>query len=372
MKQLPLNNIHKSLGANLADISGWAVPADYGDKLSEYQAVRKNVGIIDLSSRGKLKLSGKDHLKFLQGMLSNDVIKLEEGKGIYATILTVKGRMVSDMKVYKDKDSVLLDLEPGLNQVVLELLTKFRLSYKASIDDISETTGLISIQGPKARKLLEILFEEDIAPMEELNFIQKKFMDSELMIVSVNRSGEEGFDLYIENKALADLWEQLLKKGQDLNIRALGYDALDILRIEAGLAIYNIDMDEKNIPIEAGIWNALDFEKGCYIGQEVVARIKWRGHVNWHLMGFECDGEVLPKIGDEVFDGERKIGRITSSTFSPEFNKPLCLGYIRREFNDPGTKVSVKLSNCSEVPAKVAELPFYKGSFKLQENTANS
>jgi glycine cleavage system T protein len=363
MKQLPLNNIHKSLGAILVDISGWAVPADYGDKISEYGSVRETVGIIDLSSRGKLKLSGKDHLKFLQGMLSNDVMKLEEGKGVYATILTVKGRMVSDMRVYKDKESILFDLEPGLNQVVLELLTKFRLSYKASIDDISETTGLISIQGPKARGILEMLFEEGIPQMEELSFIQKKVMDSELMIVSVNRTGEEGFDLYIENKALADLWEELLKKGQELNIKPVGYDALDILRIEAGIPIYNIDMDETNIPIEAGIWNALDFEKGCYIGQEVVARIKWRGHVNWHLMGFECDGEIVPKIGNEVFDGERKIGRITSSTFSPEFNKPICLGYIRREFKDSGTKVQINISDSSIVEAEVRELPFYKGYF---------
>ncbi|MGB3364156.1 MAG: glycine cleavage T C-terminal barrel domain-containing protein, partial [Thermodesulfobacteriota bacterium] len=120
---------------------------------------------------------------------------------------------------------------------------------------------------------------------------------------------------------------------------------------------------ETNIPIEAGIWNALDFEKGCYIGQEVVARIKWRGHVNWHLMGFECEGEAVPKIGNEVFDGERKIGRITSSTFSPEFNKPICLGYIRREFKDSGTKVQINISDSSIVEAEVRELPFYKGYF---------
>ena len=372
MKQLPLNNIHKSLGANLQDISGCTVPADYGDKLSEYKAVREDVGIIDLSSRGKLKLSGKDHLKFLQGMLSNDVVKLEEGRGIHATILTVKGRMVSDMKVYKDKESVLLDLEPGLNQKVSELLTKFRLSYKADIEDITETLGLLSIQGPNSKKLLDNLLDEEISEMPEYGLIKKDFRGSELTIINVNRTGEEGFDLYIENEVLPELWEELSKIGQELDIRPLGYDALNILRIEAGLPIYNIDMDETNIPIEAGLWNALDFEKGCYIGQEVVARIKWRGHVNWHLMGFECEGALVPNVGDEIFDGERKIGRITSSTFSPEFNKPLCLGYIRREFNDSGTKVSVKLSDSSEVQAEVAELPFYKGSFKHYENSANS
>jgi len=101
MKKLPLNEIHRSLGANFHDAAGWSVPSDYGDELSEYKAVRENVGIIDLSPRGKLRLSGKDYLKFLQGMLSNDVMKLEEEKGMYATILTVKGRMISDMRVIR-------------------------------------------------------------------------------------------------------------------------------------------------------------------------------------------------------------------------------------------------------------------------------
>lgn len=372
MKQLPLNKVHESLGANLQEISGWLVPTDYGDKLSEYKAVRENVGIIDLSSRGKLKLSGKDHLKFLQGMLSNDIVKLEESQGMSATILTVKGRMVADMKVYKDKDSVLIDLEPGLNQKVADLLTKFRLSYKADIEDLSENIGVISIQGPNSKILLDKLLDEEISSMPENSLIKKDFKGLDLTIIKVNRTGEEGFDLYIDNKELENLWEDISKSGQEFDIKPLGYDALNILRIEAGLPIYDIDMDETNIPIEAGLWDALNFEKGCYVGQEVVARIKWRGHVNWHLVGFECEGETVPNVGDEIFDGERKIGRITSSTLSPILNKPLCLGYIRREFNDKGTKVSIKLSDGSELGAEVVELPFYKGSFKHQENTANS
>ncbi|MCZ6528504.1 MAG: aminomethyl transferase family protein, partial [Candidatus Dadabacteria bacterium] len=118
MKKLPLNDVHELLGANFHDSAGWSVPIDYGEELSEYKVVRENVGIIDLSPRGKLRLSGKDHLKFLQGMLSNDVMKLEEGKGMYATILTVKGRMISDMRVFREKESILLDLEPGLNEKV--------------------------------------------------------------------------------------------------------------------------------------------------------------------------------------------------------------------------------------------------------------
>jgi len=368
MKKLPLNEVHKKIGANFQDSVGWSVPMDYGDELSEYKAVRENVGIIDLSPRGKLRLCGKDHLKFLQGMLSNDVMKLEEGMGMYATILTVKGRMISDMRVYREKESILLDLEPGLNEKVTQLLTKFRLSYKATIDDITESVGLLSIQGPHSGKLLGLLLEEEIPQMEEFNFIQKEFIGHELTINKVNRTGEEGFDLYLDNKGLQVIWEALMNKGEGLKIKPLGYSAMNTLRIEAGIPVYNVDMDESNIPIEAGLWNALNFEKGCYVGQEVVARIRWRGHVNWHLMGFKGVGDYVAGIGDEIFDGERKIGRVTSSTFSPSLNKPISLGYIRREFKETGTKVSLKGADGSETHAEVNDLPFYKGSFKLKEN----
>jgi len=328
--------------------------------------------IIDLSPRGKLRLSGKDYLKFLQGMLSNDVMKLEEEKGMYATILTVKGRMISDMRVYREKGSILLDLEPGLNEKVIELLTKFRLSYKANIDDITESMGLLSIQGPHSGKLLELLLEEEIPQMEEYDFLQKEVVGQELAIVNANRTGEEGFDLYLDNQGLQIIWEALMNKGEGLNIKPVGYGAMNTLRIEAGIPVYGVDMDESNIPIEAGLWNALNFEKGCYVGQEVVARIKWRGHVNWHLMGFQSEGENSPGIGDEIYDGERKIGRITSSAFSHSLNKPLSLGYIRREFKEAGTKVLLQGADGSAVQAEVNDLPFYKGSFKLKENVDSS
>ena len=371
MKNLPLHEVHQSIGANFGDTAEWSVPFDYGDKISEYRAVREDVGIIDLSSRGKLKLSGKDHLKFLQGMLSNDVVKLEEGSGMLATVLTVKGRMISDMRVYKDKDCIFLDLEPGLNRKVLDLLTKFRLSYKADIEDITEETGLISVQGPRASKLIEALIEEKLPQMQQYDFIEAEALGYEIAIVSVNRTGEQGFDLYLQNDGLQEIWDELMKKGAEFNCKPIGYKALNTLRIEAGIPIYGVDMDENNIPIEAGLWDALNFEKGCYVGQEVVARIKWRGHVNWHLLGFECEGELTPDIGTEIFSGERKIGRITSSAVSPSLNKPISLGYIRREFKDPGTEVEINVNNSLQ-KAQVTDLPFYEGTFRVEKDSANS
>lgn len=342
MKNLPLHDTHLSSGANFTASGDWLLPDDYGDAQKEYQAVRKSAGISDLSHRGKLRLSGKDHQKFLQGMLTNDVIKLEPTKGMYAALLTVKGRMVSDMRVYKEDDSVLLDLEPGLNLKVAELLKKYRLSYKADIDDLTEALGLFSINGPKAKELLSKVLDIALPEMKEYQHFSTDIKGHSVTVVKVSRTPMDGYDIYMPAEAAPSLWDFLISSGEELNIVPVGSEALNTLRVEAGIPVYGIDMDESNIPIEAGLWDALDFEKGCYVGQEVVARIKWRGHVNWHLVGFVIEGERVPLAGDQIFLEERKIGRVTSGALSPALDKPVALGYIRREFKDPGTKVTVK------------------------------
>ena len=361
LKRLSLHGVHESLGADFGESGEWLVPESYGDRAGEYEAVRNGVGIADLSDRGKLRLGGKEHLKFLQGMLTNDIIKLEEGNGMYAAILTVKGRMVSDMRVYREKDSVLLDLEPGLNAKVGELLKKFRLSYKATIDDLTESLGLISIHGPRAPLLLEDIIGRGNLPVNDLDHVIASVTGREATVIKIRRTGEEGYDIYADTDGLADVWGLSMEKGKEHGIKPTGRAALEVLRIEAGIPVYGIDMDDDTIPIEAGIWDALNFEKGCYVGQEVVARIKWRGHVNRHLLGFISDGDKVPETGSEVFLGEKKIGRVTSGAFSPVLGKPIALGYIRREFKEPGTLVEIRSPNGSIEHAEVAPIPFPGG-----------
>lgn len=356
--RLPLHDIHESLGAEFVERGGSLVPESYGNPSGEYEAARNRVGISDLSDRGKLRLSGKDHLKFLQGMLTNDVMKLGEGEGMYAAILTVKGRMLSDMHVYGEKESVLLDLEPGLNIKVGEILKRYRLSYKANIDDLTESMGLLYIHGPLARRLLVQVTGVEKLPLEELSHMRAAIDGRDVTIVRISRTGGEGYDIYAPADALSDIWKVLIENGGAHGIMPVGRSALDTLRIESGIPLYGADMDEETIPIEAGIWNALNFEKGCYVGQEVVARIKWRGHVNRHLSGLVLSDEKIPRKGSEIFVGEKKIGYVTSAVRSPALGKPLALGYVRREYIEPGTSVRIKLPDGSFEEARVTPLPF--------------
>jgi glycine cleavage system T protein len=355
---LPLHNTHEALGAVFTERGEYLVPEIYGDTHEEYEAVKKCAGLVDLSDRGKLRLGGKDHLKFLQGMLTNDVLALKEGKGMYAAILTVKGRMVSDMRVYREGDSVLLDLEPGLNIKVGGFLTKYRLSYKASIDDLTRGLGLLSIQGPAARRLAADIIGEDNPLSSEYDHGRRLVAGTEIMVARADRTGSNGYDIYATSGELSGVWEFLMERGKAYGIKPVGSRVLDTLRIEAGIPVYGIDMDDDTIPIEAGLWNALNFEKGCFVGQEVVARIKWRGHVNRHLRGLIMSGEGIPERGSEVFYGEKKIGRVTSWTFSPGLQKRIALGYLRREYIGPGTRVLLKLTDGASEEAVVSSLPF--------------
>jgi aminomethyltransferase len=360
MEKTTLYKIQAFQGADFEEFSGWVMPKSYGNVLDEYYAVRNNVGILDLSHHGKIELGGKEHIKFLQGILSNDVKKLEEGDGQYATFLTPKGRIVTDMKLYRKGGSVLIELEPGLNEKVIELLLKYRISYKVVIEDLTKRLSLISVQGPNSERLIEKTLGGKIPDLKEYCFFSGEINGKELLIAYVNRTGELGFDVFVSSDGTNKiLWESLIAKGQEFEARPVGLFAFETLRIEAGIPRYGVDMNENTIPIEAGLWNALSFEKGCYVGQEVIARIKWRGHVNWHLVGLRIDGDYTPKENCKILTGEREVGYITSSSYSPKLNKIIALGYIRREFNKPGVQVTIKTETNETRSAEVSQLPFY-------------
>ena len=355
-KKTPLYDRHAAQGAVFGETGGFFLPKSYGDPEGEVKTVRESVGVIDVSNRGKLMLSGADHIKFLQGMLTNDVEEKNPGTGVYATILTPKGKMISDMRVFKNEDSVYMDTEPGTAGNIAELLRKFRLSYKAEVLDVTEDYCVFHVCGPSCGELVEKRLSVDVKQMKEYDHRAC----GEATVMKLNRTGETGFDVLFENRRAKKIWELLLENppGPEL----CGQEALETLRIEAGIPVYGKDMDISTIPIEAGIWDALDFEKGCYVGQEVIARIKWRGRVNWHLAYFEAqqDGSTLP--GDTLWVKEKKVGRITSSTYSPTLGKNISIGYIRREFCDFREEISVGGEHYADKTpntVKITERPFY-------------
>lgn len=326
---------------------------------SEVESVRNNAGIIDLSHRGKLKLSGKEHLNLLQGMLSNDVIKLKTSKGVYATSLTPKGKLVADMKVHKLSGEVILDIEPHITEEFYKYLLKYRLSYRADIENVTQELNLFHICGSDAAYIIKQSFGLASEPINEFDSVVSEGEEAAL-IIKINRTGETGYDVYVDKNKGAGVWSDKMNGPLKGGLKPFGMEAMEILRIEAGIPVLGKDMDENTIPIEAGLWKALDFEKGCYIGQEVIARIKWRGRVNRHLLGFKVDGFTeAPEPGSEVFINDKKVGRLTSCVYSPTLNEVIAIGYIRREFNEGSLKVNiVNLSDGVHIKAVTCSLPF--------------
>lgn len=356
-KKTPLHDKHAARGAVFGETGGFFLPKNYGDPEKEIRTVRESVGIIDISSRGKLMLSGPDHIKFLQGMLTNDVKEKNPGTGVYAAILTPKGKMISDMRVFKNEDSVYMDTEPGMGGNIAELLRKFRLSYKAEVLDATEDYCVLHARGSGCGEFIEQRLGINVEHMDEYDHLTC----DEATVMKLNRTGETGFDILFESRRAREIWDLILENPTAPGLS--GQEALEILRIEAGIPVYGKDMDISTIPIEAGIWNALDFEKGCYVGQEVIARIKWRGRVNWHLAYFAAQQDGCASPGDMLWVKEKKVGRITSSTYSPTLGKNIAIGYIRREFRDFRGEITARGEQCADkIPntLKIMEKPFYR------------
>ncbi|MBI3804298.1 MAG: aminomethyl transferase family protein [Nitrospirae bacterium] len=356
MPTLPLQALHQQRGARLLIHEEWELPADYGDSLAEYRSIREGVGIADLSFQGLFLISGRDQISFLQNLVSNDLTNLPPQRGLYATLLTAKGRVLSDFYLYPLSDAIVMEVEGTNAKKTFEQLMRFKLRSQVKIE--TPAWGHLLVSGPQARPLLALLLGS-LPEMEEKSFFQTEAGGSPLLCIKRSITGGEDYHLYLPIEGLETFWGRLFTEGAAFHPVPVGQAALEIARVEAGKPRYGIDMDEHIIPIEAGIGpEAISYTKGCYPGQEVMARIQTYGHVNKQLTGLVLEGASLPKKNDKVFQGEKELGWITSSTWSPFLKKVIAMGYLRPQIAAPETAVEVE-SDQIRRPAKITPLPFY-------------
>ena len=349
----PLADYHLSHGATLGEYHGAVVPARYSDPKAEHEAVRKAAGIFDFCFRAKFAAKGKDHASFLHNMLSNDVQGLTPGKGTHATLLNVKGHIVADLRIYREKDRILVDTDADLRDKTIETLNRYIIMDDVELQPLE--LFALAVQGPSSRALLATSLQIDLAKLEEFDHLQMNCFGFPVHVVRASSTGEEGYELWAGAEGLAPAWEVLCAQAHPC-----GTDALEALRIEAGIPRYGPDLGEDTLPLEAGLFSALSFNKGCYLGQEIVERARSRGHVNWKLVGLFVDAPAPPASGETLFSADEKnakqLGEITSAAFSPTLGRMLALAYVRREVSHPGTKLVL----ASGAPAEVRELPFYR------------
>jgi len=363
MTQLHLHHEHQNKGAHFASFGEWELPEHYGKPLEEYQAVRDNVGLADLSHQGLLLLNGADRRPFLQNLISNDLELLSKDRGIYACLLSAKGKILSNFHLFSlseglASDALLIDVEANNLESTKTQLMRYRMRSKVEI--VVPDWGRLLVSGPKAKTLLETCFDAPLPNLAEKSFFQKQVGQTSVLCIKRSLTGEEDYHLYAAVDEIKTVWDELLKSGNTLNLALVGQNSLETLRIEAGLPHYGLDMDESILPIEAGLQSeAISYTKGCYPGQEVMARIKTYGHVNKQLTGLTLEGDVLPNQGDEIFQETKKVGTVTSAVKSPHLEKIIVMAYLKTTAASPGTALEVKVSG-KQTEAKVVGLPFYE------------
>lgn len=358
---MSLKSFHESRGATFTVVNGMETVAAYGDPLQEHAALTQTAGVADLSSRGRICLTGADRVRFLNGQVSNDVKALAPGQGCYAALVTAKGRMESDLNIYALADELLLDFEPGFSDRVSQRLNGFIIADDVQVVEVSTLYSLLSLQGPKTGEILAQLGLASALPEQPFQFVRvEQPAWGESYCVYQPRYLKPGYDFFVPADCALVVAQQLWSATQAVGGRGVGWSALEAARIEAGIPRYGVDIDETNLVPETGLEaRAISYSKGCYIGQEVIARIRTYGHVTKALRGLSLDPEVnaLPARGDKLLQAGQEVGYVTSALHSPAFQRPIALGYVRRERNAVATEL-ILATSAGESKAKVVSLPF--------------
>jgi len=320
--------VHDALGVQWFDGPGGRVPRNYGDPGAEYDAARSGVVIADRTDRAFIRVYGRDPVKMIQGLISNDVEKASPERSVYATVLTPKGKMVADARVLRRGDDLLLELDAGALDGLVAHLRKYVPPLYARFEDARDRLREIGVYGPAAAVLVRAVLGIDVGTMAEDDVRTGTFDDDEVIVVATAMYDVPGYDLFVPANRAEEIWAALMAGGA----RPVGHATLEVLRIEAGRPRWGAELTYDRFPLEAGLRErAISESKGCYTGQEVIIRILHRGHVNWNLKQLMLGDAAVPASGTEIVDDAGKVvQRITSAAWSPKYGQTVALAYVRR------------------------------------------
>ena len=365
----PLHAIHEKTGAEFQAYGPTPIPLTFGEPQAEYAAIRKAAAIIDRPYRGVLELAGKDRHSFLNNLLTNQVWDKEKKtglaavQGVYAFFLNTKGRIVSDMNVMELGDRTWLEMEEEKVETIRSAFEKYLFAEQVKMKSLVGEVQELFICGPKAGEILKV------PQMQQLASVSTRLLDQPITVFRDDVCGVPGLGLIIPTSAAEQFWDHFTQDGQrefedDMRFgglaRPCGWAAFNTTRIEAGRPLFGIDFDESILPAETGLFErAVSLTKGCYLGQEIVARMHARGQVARKLVGIRMQSDALPLAGTKIYDDQQnEIGGVTSSTISPVLSGiAICLGYAKKPFFAAGTKLHIPAEGAMQI-GEVIQLPF--------------
>lgn len=359
MKNTALTDVHISLGAKMVPFAGYNMPVQYTGINAEHEAVRKSVGVFDVSHMGEFILKGDGALDLIQKVTSNDASKLYDGKIQYTYFPNEQGGIVDDLLVYRiDAKTYMLVVNASNIEKDWEWINKYN-TQDVEIINISNKTSLLAVQGPKAVRVLQKLTDIDLSSMDYYTFEKGVLAGKDNVLIScTGYTGAGGFEIYFENSYAEDIWNAVFEAGKEFDIKPAGLGARDTLRLEMGFCLYGNDIDDSTSPLEAGLGWVTKFTKD-FINAENLKKEKEEG-VDNKLVGFEVLDRGIARHGYEIHDEQgNPIGRVTSGTQSPSLNKSIGLGYVKKEFSKEGTNIFISVRN-KALKAVTVKPPFIK------------
>ncbi|MCB0395996.1 MAG: glycine cleavage system aminomethyltransferase GcvT [Flavobacteriales bacterium] len=359
MKETALTKKHIELGAKMVPFAGYNMPLQYSGLLEEHHNVRKAVGVFDVSHMGEFILRGPHALDLIQKVTSNDASKLTEGKAQYSCLPNTKGGIVDDLIVYclGNENYMLVvnasNIEKDWNWI------KSQDEWQVDMEDISDRTTLLAIQGPKAAEAMQSLTDVDLAGMGFYTFTKGSFAGVDNVVISATGyTGSGGFEIYFDNANADRIWNAVFDAGKNFGILPCGLGARDTLRMEMGYCLYGNDIDDTTSPLEAGLGWITKFTKE-FVNSAALQKQKEEG-VQRKLVGLEMVDRGIPRKGYQIKDADGNvIGVVTSGTQSPSLSKAIGMGYVDKAFASEGTEVYLDIRN-QPIKATVAKFPFYK------------
>lgn len=362
MKQLHLAKVHRALKAQMVPFAGWEMPLQYSSIAEEHMAVRNALGLFDISHMGELSVCGSGALDFLQRVATNDVSKLAIGEAHYSTVLNENGGTLDDVFVYRLGEEDYMVVANAVNVDKIHGWFKNQAKGGVELNDITMSTVMLALQGPKAQAALQKLTSFDL---KTLGRFKAEFVEVAGMKVLVSRSGytgEDGFELYLMDEQQSEpsraekLWNELLSAGQEFGIKPCGLGARDSLRLEAGYVLYGHELAEYITPLEARIGFAVKLDKGDFIGREALLRQKEK-ELTRARIGLRMIEKSVPREGYKVFADGKEAGYVTSGTLSPLLNVGIAMGYAPPSIKD-ANEMAIEIHG-KQKAAEVVEMPFY-------------
>ena len=359
MKNTALTDEHIKLGAKIVPFAGYNMPVQYDGVNIEHETVRNRLGVFDVSHMGEFTLKGPNALNLIQKISSNDATVLVDGKAQYSCMPNGKGGIVDDLIIYKINDESYFLVVNASNIKKDWDWISMHNTDNVEMENISDKTSLLAVQGPKAALALQNLTDMNVSDMKYYTFQKGTFAGKENVLISTTGyTGAGGFEIYFKNEDAEEIWNAVIEAGNPHDILPAGLAARDTLRLEMGFCLYGNDIDDSTSPIEAGLGWITKFTNN-FIDSEYLKK-QYESGVTRCLVGFELLDRGVPRNGYDVCNGlGEKIGVVTSGTMSPSLKKAIGLAYVPKEMKNSGTEIYIAVRN-KQLKAKVVSLPFYK------------